>query len=143
MMRYHHYGDYPDRPIDTYDDFIQLINDEHFGFYYTFFYRFINSNGIVPKLAGDSRFFHLIEVVPSDGSRRFRTFARTNNRWLSDFYQVTDLFAPGDVFSMETCADAFANAPLMNDGSSLDYEVRVDYYDPRAQEAIITVTKIR
>ena len=50
---------------------------------------------------------------------------------------------PGDVFSMETCADAFPNAPLMNNGTSLDYEVRVDFYDPRAREAIITVSKIR
>ena len=60
-----------------------------------------------------------------------------------DTLLVKDLYGPGDVFSMEACADAFANAPLMNNGSTFDYEVRVDFYDPDTREAIVTVTKIR
>ena len=44
---------------------------------------------------------------------------------------------------METCADAFLQAPLMNNGSTFDYEVEVNFYDPDAQEAIVTVRKIR
>lgn len=143
MMQYRQYGDYRHEAIDSYEDYLSRIGNPDFGYEFTIYYRFFNSNAFEPLVPGGSRFCHLIDVVPSDGSRRFRTFSRTRSHWRSDFYQVTDLFMPGDVFSMETCADAFPNAPLMNNGTSLDYEVRVDFYDPRAREAIITVSKIR
>ena len=60
-----------------------------------------------------------------------------------DFFDVRDLFAPGRVFSMEKNKKAFANAPLMNNGSTFDYEVEVNFYDPDTREAIVTVRKIR
>ena len=60
-----------------------------------------------------------------------------------DSLLVNDLVGPGDVFSMEKCAGAFVDAPLMNNGSTLDYEVEVDFYDPETREAIVTVRKIR
>ena len=44
---------------------------------------------------------------------------------------------------METCADAFPDAPYMNNGGTLDYEVRVESYDEETHEAVITITKIR
>ena len=143
MMQYRMYGNYQHEAIDSYEDYLSRIQNPDFGYEFDIYYRFLNSNAFEPLIPGESRFYHLIDVVPSDGSRRFRTYSQTNTRWLSDFFQVTDLFTVGDVFSMETCSDAFANAPYMNNGSSLDYEVRVDFYDPKAQEAIITISKIK
>ena len=43
---------------------------------------------------------------------------------------------------METCRDAFASYPLMNNGSRLDYSVKVEYYDKVNHEAIITITRV-
>ena len=58
-------------------------------------------------------------------------------------FSAKDLFGPGEVFSMETCSQAFAGAPYLNNGSTLDYSVTVDRYDPGTHEAVITIRKIR
>lgn len=104
--------------------------------------RFTVSNGCEPYLEGDNPFFHCIDVIPSDGSSKIRI--RVPTAWsYRAAYRTGDLFGPGDVFSMETCADAFPNAPYMNTGATFDYEVRVDDFDARAGEATVTITKIR
>ena len=103
---------------------------------------FLNTNGFEPYLESDSRFYHLIDLIPRDGSSKFRLSTPTN-RTAFTFFSCSDLFGPGDVFSMETAADAFANAPYMNNGGTFDYSVRVDHYDPSTHEAVVTITKIR
>ena len=55
---------------------------------------------------------------------------------------VEDLFGPGEEFSMARCAEAFPNAPLLNNGGSFDYSVRVEGYDPETCSAIVTVTRM-
>ena len=127
------------RPVTSYEELLKTSKEQ----YISLWDRHYNSNGLDPILPGDSRFHHLIEIVPSDGSKRFRHNEHKMYWQAEDTLTVTDLYGPGDVFSMEKCADAFAEAPLMNNGSTLDYEVRVDFYDPEAREAIITVRKIR
>lgn len=131
------------RPATSYEELLEVINDKDFRHGIWLWNRHYNSDGLDPVLPGDSRFHHLIEIVPSDGSKRFRHNEHKMYWQAEDTLTVTDLYGPGDVFSMEKCADAFAEAPLMNNGSTLDYEVRVDFYDPEAREAIITVRKIR
>lgn len=102
---------------------------------------FYNSNGLDPYLEGESRFCHMIDIVPSDGTSKFRLSTPTYRSAYTDF-RPNDLYAPGDVFSMEACFDAFPLAPYMNNGGTLDYEVRVDSYDPATTEAVITVMRI-
>ncbi|MBQ6292622.1 MAG: hypothetical protein IJK77_01940 [Lachnospiraceae bacterium] len=131
------------KPVDSYEDILAVTRRSDFGGSVNLYYRFFNSNGIEPTVKGDSRYYHLTDLIPSDGSSRFRRYTNNYNFLAYDILQVTDLVTAGDVFSMETCADAFANAPYMNNGSTLDYEVRVDFYDPKAQEAIITISKVK
>lgn len=104
--------------------------------------RFTVSNGCDPYLKGDNRFFHCIELIPSDGSSKIRISEPAAWGPRKDF-RSGDLFGPGDVFSMKTCADAFPNAPYMNTGAIFDYEVRVDAFDPAVGEATVTVTRVR
>ncbi|MBQ7064513.1 MAG: hypothetical protein IJM90_06470 [Firmicutes bacterium] len=91
-----------------------------------------------------SRYFHIVEMVPSDGSSCYRICTPPFPVWSAfHFFTSSDLFGPGDVFSMETCQGAFAAYPKMNNGSDLDYSVTVEAYDPVKHEAIVTITRIR
>ncbi|MBQ7064512.1 MAG: hypothetical protein IJM90_06465 [Firmicutes bacterium] len=90
-----------------------------------------------------SRYFHLVEMVPSDGSSCYRVCTHPEPAWsLYHFFTSSDLFGPGDVFSMETCRGAFAAYPEMNNGSDLEYSVTVEAYDPVKHEAIVTIARI-
>ena len=105
-------------------------------------YAFTNSNGYPPALEGASRFWHLIDWIPADGSAKFRL--PTPLSWsVVTPACAKDLFGPGEEFSMARCAEAFPNAPLLNNGGSFDYSVRVEHYDPETAAAIVTVTRIR
>ena len=133
----------PNQPAHTYEAILAVMQEEDFSRGVWLHYSFRNSNGGAMKRPEYKRGMHLIEVVPSDGSSRFRQYSNRYAWQAYDFLDVRDLFAPGTVFSMETCADAFLQAPLMNNGSTFDYEVEVNFYDPDTQEAIVTVRKIR
>ena len=126
-------------PVNTYEEILAVTQEQHVWLWR----RFLNSDGYEPKLPEDSFGKHQIEIVPSDGSGRFRGKDQIMFWQAVDSLLVNDLFGPGDVFSMEKCAGAFVDAPLMNNGSSLDYEMTVDFYDPEAREAVITIRKIR
>ena len=126
-------------PVNTYEEILAVTQEQHVWLWR----RFLNSDGYEPKLPEDSFGKHQIEIVPSDGSGRFRGKDQIMFWQAVDSLLVNDLFGPGDVFSMEKCAGAFVDEPLMNNGSSLDYEMTVDFYDPEAREAVITIRKIR
>ena len=107
-------------------------------------YAFYCTNGIDPSIPGQSRYYHLVEIVPSDGSSCYRICTPPElNYAILHLFNTADLFGPGDVFSMETCRDAFASYPLMNNGSRLDYSVKVEHYDTVNHEAIITITRVK
>ena len=131
------------RAVETQEELMDAVRDRKAGKGVQLWSRFWNSNGIDPVLPEDSRFCHMVEIVPSDGSARFRRNEHKMYWQASDTLTVSDLYGPGDTFSMEACADAFVFAPLMNDGSTFDYEVTVDFFDPDEREAIVTVRKIR
>lgn len=102
---------------------------------------FYNTNGIEPIFEDESVYHHLVEIVPSGNSSKYRIATPTN--WsIYSFFTSADLFEPGDVFSMAACPNSFADAPLMNNKGTFDYEVRVDSYDTATHEATITITKI-
>ncbi len=131
------------RPVETQEELMEAVRDLRSGKGVQLWPRFWNSNGIDPVLSEDSRFCHMIEIVPSDGSARFRRNEHKMFWQACDSLTVDDLYGPGDTFSMEKCSDAFVFAPLMNNGSSFDYEVSVVFFDPDEREAIVTVRKIR
>lgn len=66
---------------------------------------------------------------------------RNNSYGWYDFV-ASDLFMPGDSFSMESHAAAFANAPYMNNFGTFDYEITVTSYNPDTMEALVTVKRI-
>ena len=106
------------------------------------YFRMYNSNGAEPGIEGDNPYFHMIDIVPSDGTDKYR-ISRPTGRTAFTFFTPQDLFGPGETFSMETCSDAFVNGIYMNTGSTFDYTVTVNHYDPVAHEAIVTITKIK
>ena len=104
-------------------------------------YAFSNTNGYPPALEGESRFWHMLDWIPSDGTAKFRI--STPLYWAAITPAcVKDLFGPGEEFSMARCADAFPEAPLLNNGGSFDYSVRVEVYDPETATAIVTVRRV-
>lgn len=105
-------------------------------------YAYYNTNGVDPHLETDSRFWHLLEIVPADGSSKFRLNETPPSWAIYDLFRPNDLFAPGECFSMEACAASFAEAPRMNNGGTLDYAVKVESYDPDTSEAIVTVFRV-
>ena len=144
LARIDQYDPSLNRPAQTLEELQQVIQDPDFRRNIWLTHRFTNSDGYDPVVEGDSRRWHLIEVVPSDGSSRLRRHSNIYGSFEAyDSLTVSDLYGPGDKFSMEICSDAFENAPLMNNGSSFDYEVEVDFYDPDTREAVITIRKIR
>ncbi len=107
---------------------------------YALWTRFINAAEWDPDLEGDDPLNHQIEIVPRDGSARFRSYVMIGQ---TDYWELksTDLYGPGDVFSMERCGKAFPHAPYMNNGGTMDYSVTVELYDPVTMEAVITISK--
>lgn len=97
-------------------------------------YAFTNSNAHAPDC-------HLIDWIPADGSAKFRVSTPLDWSVVTPAC-VKDLFGPGEEFSMERCGDAFLHAPLLNNGGSLDYSVRVEAYDPETAAAIVTVSRV-
>ena len=129
--------------LTTYEELLAVINARGTKSYDDVLHEaFLNTNGFEPYLESDSRFYHLIDVIPRDGSSKFRLSTPTSMTAFT-FFSCSDLFGPGDIFSMETASRAFANAPYMNNGGTFDYSVRVDHYDPETHEAVVTITKIR
>ena len=107
---------------------------------YSFWTRYTNSDEAETHLEGDDPLSHQIEIVPRDGSDRFRRHGGTGDTDFGDL-MCTDLYGPGDVFSMERCAKAFPHAPYMNNGGTMDYTVTVELYDPETMEAVITIRR--
>lgn len=105
------------------------------------YFRMYNSNGAEPGIEGDDPYFHLIDVVPSDGTDKYR-ISRPTATTAFTYFTPQDLFGPGETFSTETCADAFVNGQYMNTGATLDYTVTVNHYDPVTHEAIVTARKV-
>ena len=80
----------------------------------------------------------MLEIVPSSAKSTYRTGGgRTEVR-----FSTADLFGPGDSFALTKANKAFANAPLMNNGGTLDYSVTVLAYDEVAHEAFFTIKNI-
>lgn len=129
------------RHVNTYEEILEVMRKPNFGPDLDLWEANACSNGWDPYIDGDSRFWHAIEIVPRDGSSKFRLSTPTDYSMMT-FFCYSDLFGEGDVFSMENCMDAFPEAPYMNTGGTLDYEVRVDHYDMELGEAIITITRI-
>ena len=130
------------KPAFSYQEIMEALNESGYGHDCNLSNIYTNSNGYDPYLEGDSRFHHLIDLIPSDGTSKYRLSTPTD--WSAfTIFTPKDLFGPGEEFSMAGCGDAFPDGPLMNNGGTLDYSVRVDHYDPAAHEAIITVTRIR
>lgn len=129
------------RHVNTYDEILAVMRSDDFGPECELWAANPCSNGWDPYIETDSRFWHAIEIVPRDGSSKYRISTPTYYS-IFTFFSYSDLFGEGDVFSMETCFDSFADAPCMNNGGTFDYEVRVDHYDMELGEAIITITRI-
>ncbi|MBQ1305018.1 MAG: hypothetical protein IIY44_01310 [Erysipelotrichales bacterium] len=126
-------------PLSSYEEIKSLIKEIEQKQPYQIWNRFWNSNGLTPVIEGDSMLYHLVDVLPRDGSDKFRI--NHYAMWcIYMLYSVSDLFGPGDVFSMDTCAGSFPNAPYLNTGGTLDYTVTVEHYDTVNHEAIITIS---
>lgn len=104
----------------------------------TLSYRFYNTNGLEPLIDGDSRFYHIIDIIPSDGTSKYRISTPTERSAFTCF-TTADLFGKGDVFSTATHSDSFANGETMNNGGTLDYTVTVVDYDEETGTAIINI----
>lgn len=100
-----------------------------------------NSNGVEPDIEGISRFYHLVEVVPSDRSTKFRIHHSYKDNGFPWFFTTDDLYGAGDVFVLDETNESFADAPYMNNGGTLDYSVTVEAYDAETHEAIITIKR--
>ena len=124
--------------IPDYDALSAILNDPEYGRRIHLTHAYTNSNGYEPYLEDDSRYYHLIELVPSDGRSKYRL----SSMGTTAIFIPMDLFGPGETFSMQTCANAFPDAPYMNNGGTLNYTVTVEHYDPETHEAIVTVAKV-
>ena len=125
-------------PAFSYEELMAALADPEANLLTAYY----NTNGLEPLLEGDSRFYHMIDWIPADGSSKFRL--STPISWaIYTPVCVNDLFGPGEEFSMARCAEAFPNAPRMNNGGTLDYSLRVEHYDPETATAIVTVTRVR
>lgn len=121
------------------DEAVSRVGADNF----TLNYANYNSNGYDPYLPEIDRFWHLVEIVPADGSDKFWYGSQPPLWALCDFFRTNDLFAPGETFAMETHAGSFPNGPSANNGGTFDYTVKVEAYDPETTEAIITITKTK
>lgn len=125
----------------TYEDILRVLGSPEFGHGTELWTMNYNTNGVEPYLKDGSRFWHLLDLIPRDGSDRFRICHPTPQS-IYTLLHCNDLYVDGDVFSMERCSDAFPEGIYMNNGGTMDYEVRVDLYDPVNHEAILTITRV-
>lgn len=125
-------------PLYGYDAIMEMLDLPDYGQRLNLTEIYTNSNGYEPKIEGDERWYHLLDLIPSDGSSKYRIC--TPSDW-SMYYLFSpgDLFSTGEVFSMETMRDAFPNAPYANNGGTFDYSIKVEHYDKVNHEAIITI----
>ncbi len=124
--------------VDDIADAVESIKDHSSRLKYAYY----TSNGLNPVLPGDSRFHHLIDLIPSDGSSKYLMNDNPPSNWAAySPFRPSDLFITGDTFSIESCAKAFPDAPLMNNGEKLNYSVTVLSYDPINKEAVINIKK--
>ena len=104
-------------------------------------HRFWNSNGYAKSFESDPDYCHMLDVVPSDRSSKFRLATRAGD-WCPWYpFTSTDLFGKGDVFTLDEDNASFTAAPNMNTGSPLGYSVTVNNYNELTYEAIVTITK--
>ena len=128
-------------PAYTYEDIRRVLGSPEFGHGTELWTMNYNTNGVEPYLKDGSRFWHVLDLIPRDGSDRFRICHPTMQS-IFTLLHCSDLYVGGDVFSMERCSGAFPEGPCMNNGGTMDYEVRVDLYDPVNHEAILTITRV-
>lgn len=100
-----------------------------------------NSNGYESGVQGSSRFYHLIDLIPSDGTHKYRIQTSPLYSRFTEFSHK-DLFGPGETFSVDTHAEAFPNGTTANNGAAFNYSVTVNSYNEVTHEAIITITRI-
>ncbi len=124
----------------TYDDIMRALESPNYYASSELWTLNYNTNGLEPELPDASRFWHVLDLIPRDGSDRFWLNHQTS--WsIYSFLHCNDLYVAGDTFSMERCSDAFPEGMRMNNGGTMDYEVHVDLYDPVNHEAIVTITR--
>ena len=133
------YRDY--YPAFTYERILELLESPDYFDEFELWTMNYNTNGAEPYLPGNSRFWHVLDMIPLDGSDRFRICHPTSQA-IFTMLHVDDLYVGRDVFSMERCSDAFPEGMRMNNGGTMDYEMRVDLYDPVNHEAILTITRV-
>ena len=125
-------------PLNGYDGIMDALNDPYYGKRTTVSQAYPCSNGYEPLFEGDSRYFHLLDLIPRDGSDKYR-ISTPSGWWDYYIFSPGDLLTTGDIFSMETMGDAFPNAPYANNGGTFDYSIKVEHYDKVNHEAIVTV----
>ncbi len=142
LLKQRYTGAGPDySPAVTYDELTGILKDRKYGKSFGLVPAHTNSNGYEPYLADDSRWHHLLDIIPSDGSSKYRI--STPSDWsIFHIFTAKDLFGPGETFSMQSCFSAFPDAPYMNNGGRLSYSVTVDEYDTAAREAVVTVKRV-
>ncbi len=113
------------------DDFRSISHD--WGTDYTYLHSMTPGSESLYGLPEEDPFAYILHVLEASGSQHILD---SGGRLYS-----SDLFQTGSVFSIDTHAAAFPNAPSMNDGSPLDFEITVDEYDPERMEATITIRK--
>ena len=105
-------------------------------------HRFVNSNGYEKCFESDPDYCHMMEVVPSDRSSKFRLATPAGDWSLGYPFTTTDLFGKGSVFTLDEDNASFTAAPNMNTGSPLGYNVTVNNYNELTYEAVITIKKL-
>ena len=105
-------------------------------------HRFVNSNGYEKCFESDPDYCHMLDVVPSDRSSKFRLATAAGDWCLWYPFTSTDLFGKGDVFTLDEDNASFTAAPNMNTGSPLGYSVTVNNYNELTYEAIVTIKKL-
>lgn len=127
-------------PVSPYDELPAIVSDSGYGSLFDLMHAYSNSNGYAPYLADDSRFHHLIELIPSDGTSKYRL--STPTEWSTfTMFSPKDLYCSGETFSVQSHSAAFPDAPHMNNGGMINYSVTVEHYDPATHEAIVTIIK--
>ena len=128
-------------PAFTYEDILRVLESPDFYHGTELWCANYNTNGVEPYLPEFSRFWHLLDLIPRDGSDRFR-ICHPTPQTIFAMLHCNDLYVGGDTFSMERCSDAFPEGMRMNNGGTMDYAVHVDVYDPVKHEAILTITRV-
>ena len=104
---------------------------------------FTNSNAYEPNVEGESRFYHLVEMIPSDLSSKYRL--STTNEYFPVYwmFNTNDLFGPGDCFkAVDNTCEALVNAPFSNNHQVFQWSITVQEYDTVKHEAVITLERV-